>query len=99
MPPTKTSGEKLHTFEATGISIIEARYRPGQRITRHCHENAEVSLVLDGEFEEVVLRSTFGCGRMNALLRPAEAEHVNRYGARGAHCLIVEFRPMFAEIF
>ena len=99
MLPTKTSGEKLNAFETTGISIIESRYRPGQRITRHCHENAEVSLVLDGEFDEVVQGNTFGCGRMTTLLRPAEAEHVNHYGARGAHCLIVEFRPMFAKTF
>jgi AraC family transcriptional regulator len=99
MLPSKTSGEKLHAFEAAGISILETRHRPGLRIPRHCHENAEISLVLGGRFEEVVDQCTYDCGPASALLRPAGAEHVNRYGTRGAHCLIVEFGPKFAKTF
>lgn len=97
--PTKTSGEKLRVFEAAGIIIMETRHRAGLQIPRHCHENAEVSLVLNGRFEEVVGQCTYECALTTALLRPAGAEHINRYGTHGAHCLIVEFGPRFAKTF
>lgn len=97
--PTKTSGEKLHVFEAAGIIIMETRHRPGLRLARHCHENAEISLVLDGGFQEVVHKSSYECGPTTALLRPAQAEHGNHYGTSGARCLIVEFAPTFVKTF
>ena len=97
--PTKTSGQRLHIFEADGVIITETLHRADLRLPRHCHENANITLVLGGGFEEVVQRTAYDCVPSTALLKPAGAEHLNCYGRHEAHCLIVEFGPAFVRRF
>jgi len=99
MFPSTTFGEKLDVFESEGLTVTRTRHAAGLQLPRHCHANANVTLVLDGQFEEVVQERTYDCRPSTALLKPAGAAHLNRYGPQAAHCLIVEFKPHFLNSF
>ena len=99
MLPSTTFGERLRVIEAAGLRVIEARHAAGLRLPRHCHENANVTLVLGGGFEEVVQQRAYYCRPSTALLKPAGAQHFDRYGKQGAHSLILEFGCDFLSSF
>src|SRR5262245_43967859 len=61
------------------------------RLPRHSHAYPAVTFVLKGGFAE-----TFGnrwvheCRELSFLVKPAGADHSNRYSGRGSHSFIIE---------
>jgi AraC family transcriptional regulator len=51
---------------------------------------ATITVVLTGDFTELLPQGLRLCQPATILVKPAGLPHSNRYGARGAHCLIVE---------
>lgn len=72
--------------------LTEARYAPNQQLPRHEHAFPSWTLLLAGSFEEVFSRETLVCTSGSVLSKPSTADHSNRYGPFGAHCLLIESR-------
>lgn len=72
--------------------LTEARYAPGQQLPRHEHAFPSWTLLLAGSFEEVFSREALTCTTGSVLTKPSTADHYNRYGPVGAHCLLIEAR-------
>jgi AraC family transcriptional regulator len=70
--------------------LTEARYAPGQQLPRHEHAFPSWTLLLAGSFEEVFPRETLVCTTGSVLAKPSTADHSDRYGPVGAHCLLIE---------
>jgi AraC family transcriptional regulator len=70
--------------------LTEARYAPDQQLSRHEHAFPSWTLLLAGSFEEVFSRETLVCTTGSVLTKPSTADHSNRYGPVGAHCLLIE---------
>ena len=70
--------------------LTEARYAPDQQLPRHEHAFPSWTLLLVGSFEEMFLRETLVCTTGSVLTKPSTADHSNRYGPDGAHCLLIE---------
>jgi AraC family transcriptional regulator len=70
--------------------LTEARYAPDQHLPLHEHAFPSWTLLLAGSFEEVFSRETLVCTRGSVLTKPSTADHSNRYGPVGAHCLLIE---------
>jgi AraC family transcriptional regulator len=83
---------------AGGISCGEAEYPAGLALSEHVHENASVTVVLSGSFEEsgrAALRSR--CEPGTVVARPPAEPHADRIGERGVCNLEIEFDRSFAE--
>jgi len=70
--------------------LTEARYAPDQQLPRHEHAFPSWTLLLSGSFEEVFSGETLVCTTGSVLTKPSAADHSNRYGPVGAHCLLIE---------
>src|SRR6185369_4504449 len=78
--------------------LTEARYAPNQLVPRHEHAFPSWTLLLAGSFEEAFSRETLVCTSGSVLIKPSAADHSNRYGPLGAHCLLIESRGADAGI-
>lgn len=81
-----------------GFRLTEARYAPNQQLPRHEHAFPSWTLLLAGSFEEVFSRETLMCTSGSVLIKPSTADHSNRYGPLGAHCLLIESRGADAGV-
>ena len=80
----------LRAERVGSVHLSEAYHPPGTRLAAHAHRHTAVTFVLTGGFEERVDRRPFECRSMSLLVKPAGAEHSNRYGTAGARSLFVE---------
>jgi AraC family transcriptional regulator len=78
--------------------LTEARYAPDQRLPRHEHAFPSWTLLLAGSFEEVFAQETLIGTAGSVLTKPSTADHSNRYGPVGAHCLLIEARGLPATV-
>jgi AraC family transcriptional regulator len=54
--------------------------------------------LLQGSFEEVFSRERLVCTTGGVLTKPSTADHSNRYGSVGAHCLLIEACSTVASV-
>lgn len=72
--------------------MVESVYGCGLSLLRHHHEWPTVTIVLSGEFAEILPDGARWCQRSTIVVKPAGVPHSNWYGSSGAHCLIAELR-------
>jgi len=85
-----TLGTSLATLDLGWASLRETRHDPGFRIAPHSHENATVNFLLEGAFEESLAGTDWDVRPSLVVGKPPGEAHANRYGSRGARCLLVE---------
>ncbi|MEL7060441.1 MAG: helix-turn-helix transcriptional regulator [Acidobacteriota bacterium] len=75
-----------------GLRVVESIHaRP---IPSHAHSNPNVTIVLDGGFEETYPHhAPIRCERASVLVRPPGERHANRFGPLGARHLTLEILP------
>jgi AraC family transcriptional regulator len=88
--PRVSHGQSNRVSTVGDFRLTEARYAPGQKVERHEHARSSWTFVLTGSLEETFTRETHTCVAGSVLTKPATADHSNRYGPAGAHCLIIE---------
>ena len=97
-----TFGKELSRFEVGGFVLTETFHSPSLILPRHDHEHANINFTIDGSFRETIGRRPQECCASSLLIKPPGEVHANKYGAKGAHCLIIEvphrrlesFRPL-----
>lgn len=92
-----TLGQRVKAVEVEGFVLTETKHPPSLIIPRHAHERASLSFVLKGSFVETLNRNAQACAPFNLVIKPAGEIHANRYGNRGAECLIIEIKSECLE--
>ena len=89
-PCLDTSGTVVATRRVPGFQVIENHYPSGLELTRHVHEHAYLSFVLEGPYSESYGNSSSVVCQPRVLrYLPGGQAHANTFDA-GSHCLIVE---------
>lgn len=88
-----TLGRPRRSVELPGLRLFEVVYAPGRVMRPHAHRHANVSLVLEGEFEETIGERTESAGACSVVVKPHGTVHSNRFGARSTRSLIIEILP------
>lgn len=83
-------GPRLRTAQAGPFTLTETAHEPERTLPRHCHERANIALVLGGTFTEIFDRRSFECGRGSLVIKPPGEVHANRYGTAGMRCVVIE---------
>jgi AraC family transcriptional regulator len=89
-PRMETSGTVVAMRHVPGFRIIENHYPPGLELSRHFHDHACLTYVLEGPFvQSYSATSSITCAPRSLRYLPPNMAHGNLFEA-GAHCLIVE---------
>ena len=89
-PRAETSGTVVAMRHVPGFRVIENHYPAGLEISRHFHDHAYLSYVLEGPYSESYGNSaSVICSPRVLRYLPAGLPHANVFDA-GSHCLIVE---------
>ena len=96
--PAKTEFLSLEV-PARGIRCAEALYPAGLKLEEHAHENASITAVVDGSFEETAAGEPAVCDSGTFVLRPWGSPHADRIGRQGAWNLEIELDRSWAEGF
>lgn len=92
-----TLGALLDRVDTGDFIVSSSTYSAGQFLSAHAHELACATIVLRGDVSERVGSRRFECGNDQFLVRPAGVVHENRYGPRGADCMIVGVREHWSS--
>lgn len=63
----------------------------------HEHHDLSFCFVIKGDYEESTRRQTVTCRPGDVVIKTADLRHLNRFGERGAICLLLELSPQFLE--
>src|SRR6516162_6290890 len=90
-PCMDTSGTVVATRRVPGFQVVENHYPAGLELSRHFHEHAYLSYVLEGPYAESYGNSadTVVCAPRVLRYLPPGQSHANVFD-EGSHCLIVE---------
>ena len=88
-----TFGQQVGQLSISGFVLTETFHEPRLILPRHDHECANINFTLDGSFRETVGNHPQECETGSLLVKPPGEAHGNKYGRKGAHCLIVELSP------
>jgi AraC family transcriptional regulator len=83
-------GETVITRRFGAFTITYSRYRPGERLPRHCHEHAYLYVMLGGGISERALRRDNVCTRGWVVYNEAGEAHQDQVLERGAEGLNIE---------
>ncbi|GAA0550266.1 helix-turn-helix transcriptional regulator [Chitinophaga japonensis] len=91
--PTGTYfGEERKQEENACLRVNITRYEPLTGIREHYHENAYLSLLINGHYQERHKREDRIVAPGEVIFRPAGYDHANHFGGQGGSCLNIEFR-------
>lgn len=96
MPPIQlnSSPHEIRRSESVGTLVLsEVLYPPGFKLAWHSHEMAAFALTLQGSSTEAFAGNRFERTESGIVLRPAGERHSDTFGAQGAKCFLIEFRP------
>lgn len=92
--PRISHGKSSLPLSVGRYRLTEAHYSADQSVGRHEHAFPSWTLLLSGSFEETFSGSALVCLPGMVLSKPSSADHSNRYGSAGAHCLLIECREV-----
>lgn len=84
--------ERKHD-ENAGFKLNITRYEPFTDIGEHYHENAYLSLLINGRYRELNRREEQDMAPGEVIFRPAGYNHANHFPGSGGSCLNIEFKP------
>ncbi|MDQ3063263.1 MAG: AraC family transcriptional regulator [Acidobacteriota bacterium] len=88
-----TFGQEISSLNLNGYVLTETFHAPHLILPRHDHDCATIDLTLDGSFREIIGNRPQECETDSFLVKPPGESHDNKYGEKGAHCLIIRFLP------
>jgi AraC family transcriptional regulator len=94
-----TFGQQIGQLNISGFVLTETLHEPHLILPRHDHECANINFTLEGSFQETVGNRPQECETGSLLVKPPGEAHGNKYGRKGAHCLIIELStPRLDEV-
>lgn len=94
-----TQGRTIVSRAVGDFLVTESRYEPYASIPRHVHALGSIVIPIAGSFRETLSDGDVECDTFDAMVKPADAAHADRYGRSGAHCLLIEAEslPIFGR--
>lgn len=86
-------GEPIRRINLDGFVLTEAKHKPALSLPRHMHQNACITMVLQGSYTERLGRRREDCRSHSLIFKPPGEDHADDYGQVGAHSLVVEVTP------
>jgi AraC family transcriptional regulator len=93
----KHKGEIKNNQQISGFHLTEILYPPGFSISEHFHQNACLSLVLQGVYREKFREKTIECKPFRLIFRPAGEIHSDHFGNNMTSCLLIEFETTWLK--
>lgn len=90
-------GEVLRRRSLSGFVLVETRYAPGQKLSRHSHEHACFCFVLQGGFIENDGKRERSCQASSLIYRPSDETHLNHFQSAGGRCFNIAIEPRWLE--
>jgi AraC family transcriptional regulator len=90
--------DRLHVANVAGFHIVEAMHPPQLVLTPHAHEQANLTVLMEGVFRESYAHETAECAESSVLFRPAGEKHSDHIGRSGAHNLSIEVSELRLEL-
>lgn len=91
LSPGHYFGKEQQFNENASFKLNITAYQPQAHLREHYHENAYLSLLISGSYEEVNKKTSSGITPGEVLFRPAGYNHAN-YFREGGRCLNIEFK-------
>ena len=91
LSPGHYFGNEQQFNENASFKLNITAYQPQTHIHEHYHENAYLSLLINGSYEEVNKKNSSGIMPGEVLFRPAGYHHANHFH-EGGRCLNIEFK-------
>jgi AraC family transcriptional regulator len=91
LSPGHYFGNEQQFNENASFKLNITAYQPHTDIHEHYHENAYLSLLINGSYEEVNKQCSSGIMPGEVLFRPAGYRHANHF-REGGRCLNIEFK-------
>ncbi len=88
--PQVLLGAEVRSLRVGEMRLTEANYAPDMRLPAHAHEVGNISLIVRGELEETVGRTSQSCTTCSVVVKPAGTVHSNRFGLTGARTMLLE---------
>lgn len=86
-------GTERKQDENAGFKLNITRYDPFTDISVHYHENAYLSLLINGCYREMGGKGEKDMVPGEVIFRPAGYNHANHFPGAGGSCLNIEFKP------
>jgi AraC family transcriptional regulator len=90
LPLPINKDDRIRSAMVAGFIFTEAKHPPLASLAPHAHERANLTVLLDGVFDESYSNRVESCARFSLLCRPAGEKHADRFGHKGAHNLSIE---------
>ena len=88
--PVSLGSPRFLTMECPGFLVTDATFPSSHEIERHFHDRAVVGITLRGEWDSIVGATHLDNAPGTLHVEPAGDSHVNRFGAAGAHVLVIQ---------
>ncbi|MBO9729550.1 MAG: helix-turn-helix transcriptional regulator [Chitinophaga sp.] len=92
LSPGHYFGQEQQSNENAAFKLNITAYQPEVHLHEHYHENAYLSLLINGGYEEVNRQTSSHIRPGEVLFRPAGYHHANHFRDTGGHCLNIEFK-------
>lgn len=92
LAPGQFFGAVSQAGHRAGVHFSESKYEGGQRLPRHCHEQAFFSLLLKGAYSEHYLNRENSYAPFSIVFHPPGEEHSTEMAAAGGRVFNVELR-------
>lgn len=93
LSPGNYFGKEQQFNESTLFKLNITAYQPHVHIGEHYHENAYLSLLINGGYGEINKDTDNAVLPGEVLFRPAGYTHANHFREGGGKCLNIEFKP------
>lgn len=74
----------------SAFRVAVTKYQPGTVLQQHYHENASLSLILDGSYEERIGTKSFPCNPFTAVYKAPALSHANYFGSAEVNAIFIE---------
>jgi len=91
--PVTWGSQSAATLEVGALRFMELRFPSALVLPSHAHERPTLAVVINGGFETSLASDVTVCGRSSLRIEPAGSLHTNRFGATGAHIVVVQPDP------
>lgn len=87
----------IKKFELNGFSLTESVYPPKLRQSRHTHEIAHISFILQGGYTERQLRQSWNCRTSTLIFHPFELTHSLDFDNTETRIFTINIKPRWFD--
>lgn len=91
--PVAWGSQSAARLDVGALRFMELRFPPALVLPAHAHERPTLAVIVRGGFQTSLASDVLECRRASLRVEPAGSPHSNRFGAAGAHIVVVQPDP------